>query len=62
MKHITPFSVVLTYNLEPVYGMIMAFIIFPEKERMPVIFYIGSSLIILTVLLNAIIKYNKNKN
>ena len=62
MKHITPFSVVLTYNLEPVYGMIMAFIIFPEKERMPVIFYIGASLILLTVLLNAIIKYNKNKN
>ena len=62
MKHITPFSVVLTYNLEPVYGIIMAFIIFPEKERMPVIFYIGSSLILLTVLLNAIIKYNKNKN
>jgi len=62
MKHITPFSVVLTYNLEPVYGIIIAFIIFPEKERMPVIFYIGSSLIILTVLLNAIIKYNKNKN
>ena len=62
MKHITPFSVVLTYNLEPVYGIIMAFIIFPEKERMPVIFYIGSSLIIFTVLLNAIIKNNKNKN
>ena len=62
MKHITPFSVVLTYNLEPVYGIIIAFIIFPDKERMPVIFYIGSSLIILTVLLNAIIKYNKNKN
>ena len=62
MKHITPFSVVLTYNLEPVYGMIMAFIIFPDKEKMPVVFYIGSSLILLTVLLNAIIKYIKNKN
>lgn len=62
MKNITPFSVVLTYNLEPVYGIIIAFIIFPEKERMPVIFYIGSSLIIFTVLLNAIIKNNKNKN
>ncbi|MGB1349634.1 MAG: DMT family transporter [Flavobacteriaceae bacterium] len=62
MKHITPFSVVLTYNLEPVYGMIMAFVIFPDKEKMPVVFYIGSSLIILTVLLNAIIKYTKNKN
>lgn len=62
MKHITPFSVVLTYNLEPVYGMIMAFVIFPDKEIMPVVFYIGSSLIILTVLLNAIIKYTNNKN
>ena len=62
MKYITPFSVVLTYNLEPVYGMIMAFIIFPDKEKMPIIFYIGSSLIIFTVLLNAIIKYIKNKN
>ena len=62
MKHITPFSVVLTYNLEPVYGIIIAFIIFPDKERMPVIFYIGSSLIIFTVLINTIIKNNKNKN
>ena len=56
MKHISPYTVVLTYNLEPVYGIIIAIILFPEKEKMSPTFYYGASIIIITVLLNAVLK------
>jgi len=62
MKHITPYSVVLTYNLEPIYGIVLAIIIFPSKEKMPLTFYIGCFLIISTVFFNAIIKHKSRKN
>lgn len=56
MKLISPYTVVLTYNLEPVYGIIIAFILFPEKERMSATFYYGAFIIIAIVLLNGLIK------
>lgn len=56
MKLVSPYTVVLTYNLEPVYGIIMAILLFPEKEKMSNSFYIGALIIISTVLLNGIIK------
>ncbi len=56
MKSISPFSVVLTYNLEPVYGVILAIILFPEKEKMSPLFYYGALLILSTVILNGIVK------
>ncbi|MBJ6367337.1 DMT family transporter [Snuella sedimenti] len=56
MKHISPYTVVLTYNLEPVYGILMAIILFPEKEKMSPLFYYGASIIIGTVFLNGILK------
>lgn len=57
MKHITPYSVVLAYNLEPIYGIILAVILFPEKESMPSNFYYGAVIIVLAVFFNSIIKY-----
>ena len=56
MKVISPYTVVLSYNLEPVYGIIWAVILFPEKEHMSSYFYYGAILIITTVLLNAVLK------
>lgn len=56
MKYISPYTVVLTYNLEPIYGIVLALILFPEKEKMSTAFYIGVLLIISTVVLNGIIK------
>jgi len=56
MKHINPYTVVLTYNLEPVYGIILAILIFPEKEKMSPSFFLGALVIIMTVLLNAVLK------
>ena len=56
MKHITPYTLVLTYNLEPIYGIVLAVILFPQTETMRPLFYIGAALIISTVLLNAVFK------
>lgn len=49
MKVISAFTVVLAINLEPVYGIIMAFFIFPGAERMSAGFYVGASIIVLAV-------------
>jgi drug/metabolite transporter (DMT)-like permease len=59
MKTISPYTVVLTYNLEPVYGIILALILFPEKEKMSLSFYYGAVIIISVVLLNALLKYTR---
>ena len=56
MKYLSPYTVVLTYNLEPVYGIILALFLFPEAERMSGHFYLGAFIIISAVLLNGILK------
>ncbi|GAL77963.1 hypothetical protein JCM19274_4462 [Algibacter lectus] len=60
MKTISPYTVVLTYNLEPVYGIILALILFPEKEKMSPSFYYGALVIITVVMLNVLVK-NRRK-
>lgn len=59
MKYVSPYTVMLTYNLEPIYGIILALILFPEKEKMSPQFYIGAIVIITVVILNGIIKNSK---
>lgn len=56
LKRMSPFTIVLTNNLEPVYGIILALIIFGEKEQMSTQFYIGAMIIFSSVLLNGILK------
>ena len=60
MKKLSPYTVMLTTNLEPVYGIILAYFIIGEDEKMSLSFYIGSAIILLTVILNGIIK-NRQK-
>ena len=63
LNFITPYSAVLTYNLEPVYGILLALIIFGESEQMSSNFYIGLLLILFSVFLNFYLKkYNKKIN
>jgi drug/metabolite transporter (DMT)-like permease len=54
LKKISAFTANLTYNLEPVYGIILAFIFFKENKELDVHFYIGVGLIALAVLLQMI--------
>lgn len=57
MKFLSPYTVMLTINLEPIYGIILAVIVFKETEKMSVNFYIGALIILSTVILNGVIKY-----
>lgn len=50
MKRISVFFIQLTINLEPVYGILMALLIFKESERMDFRFYLGTGIIIGAVL------------
>jgi drug/metabolite transporter (DMT)-like permease len=61
MKFLSPYTVMLTINLEPIYGIILAVLVFKEKERMSFEFYIGAIIILLTVLLNSFIKSYKKR-
>ena len=60
MKFISPYTVVLSYNLEPVYGISLALILFPETETMGSQFYYGAILVLLSVLLDGIFKNVKS--
>ena len=61
LKFITPYSVVLTYNLEPIYGILLALFFFGENEKMSFQFYIGLFLILSSVLVNMYVKKTLNK-
>lgn len=56
MKYISPYTVMLTVNLEPIYAIILALFIFGEKEQMSANFYLGAFIVLFVVLLNGIIK------
>ncbi len=56
MKFLSPYTVMLTINLEPIYGILLAVLIFKDKEQMSPSFYIGAVIILITVLLNGILK------
>jgi drug/metabolite transporter (DMT)-like permease len=51
LKKISAFTSNLTYNLEPIYGIILAFIIFQENKFLSTGFYYGLGLIALAVIL-----------
>lgn len=61
MKYLSPYTVMLTINLEPIYGIFLALLVFGEKEKMNSQFYIGALVILSTVILNGILK-NRQKN
>jgi drug/metabolite transporter (DMT)-like permease len=61
LKFITPYSVVLTYNLEPIYGILLALLFFGDNEKMSFQFYIGLCLILSSVLINMYVKKTLNK-
>ncbi len=56
MRYISPYSLIMAINLEPIYSIILALIIFGNNELMSVSFYIGSSIIVGVVLLEGYIK------
>ena len=56
VRYITPYSLIMAINLEPIYSILFALIIFGDSELMNTSFYIGSSVIILVIFLESYIK------
>ncbi len=61
MRFVSPYTVMLTINMEPVYGILLAFAIFGESEKMDALFYLGALVILLTVVVNGILKFKAAK-
>ncbi len=52
LKRLTPFTVILTVNLEPVYTILIALLLWPDSERMHLGSYAGFALILICISLN----------
>lgn len=61
MKELTPFTVSLSINLEPVYGIFLAYLFFGEEEKMSFGFYFGTFLILSSLFLNVWFKKRLKK-
>lgn len=61
MKVLTAFTVMLTINLEPVYGIILALLIFKDEEEMGGMFYLGATILLSTVIINGVLKNSKKR-
>ncbi|MCA0430637.1 MAG: DMT family transporter [Bacteroidetes bacterium] len=60
-KYLSPYTILLTVNLETVYGIIWAIIFFNENKDVKSTFYIGVIIILFAVFLNAFIKKQSQK-
>lgn len=58
----SPYTLILTNNLEPVYGILLAFIFFGKDEIMNPMFYLGALLILACVFTYPALKYWKRTN
>ncbi len=61
MKRISAFVVNLSVNLEPVYGIILAILIFGGKEKMSAGFYLGTLVILLSVIIYPLLRKQQDK-
>jgi drug/metabolite transporter (DMT)-like permease len=62
MRHLRPFSLMLAINMEPVYGILIGLLIFGSDEKMSLPFYIGTLLILSSVLMNGYLKLKKDRS
>lgn len=62
MEVLSPFTVALTVNLEPVYAIILALIYFGDSEQMTWQFYLGTVIILATIFLNTYLKRRKKSH
>ncbi|WP_316825689.1 DMT family transporter [Pedobacter miscanthi] len=59
LKRISAFTVNLSFNLEPVYSIILAFIFFSEGKELNISFYIGLAFVMTSVILQTVISFKK---
>ncbi len=61
MRFISPYTINLTVNLEGVYGIILASLLFHENKDLSITFYVGFGIILSAIFLNALLKQKLSK-
>ncbi len=61
-RYISPYTINLTVNLESVYGIILAIIIYNENKNLNWSFYVGTLIILKAIFLNSYLKTIHKKN
>jgi drug/metabolite transporter (DMT)-like permease len=61
LKHLSVFTLNLSINLEPVYTIALAFLIFHENKQLQPGFFAGAAIIMLSVLLEAYFQNRKTE-
>jgi drug/metabolite transporter (DMT)-like permease len=61
LKGLSPFTITLSVNLEPVYGIILAFLIFKENEQLNWGFYLGMALIFASLFIQVALVIAKGR-
>lgn len=61
LRHVSPFVMNLSVNLEPVYSIILAAFIFQEHKELNLGFYAGASIIILAVAAHGLLEWNMKR-
>jgi drug/metabolite transporter (DMT)-like permease len=61
LQHLSAFTTNLSYNFEPIYSIILAFIIFKENQFLGSGFYVGFTLILLAVSLQMLRVYKDRR-
>ncbi|WP_159474051.1 DMT family transporter [Chryseobacterium sp. 18068] len=59
LKKLSAFTVNLSFNLEPIYAIIIAFLFFDEGREVNTSFYFGLAFVIISVILQSIISRKK---
>jgi len=61
LRELSPFTVSISVNLEPIYAILLALWIFGDSEIMSIEFYFGFVIILVTILINAYLKSKETK-
>jgi drug/metabolite transporter (DMT)-like permease len=62
LRHVSSFTSNLSFNMEPIWGIAAAILIFQEQKELSVQFFIGLSLILFSVVIFSAVKYKKSLN
>lgn len=61
LKRISAFTVNLSFNLEPIYAIVIAFLFFDEGRQVNASFYIGLAFVAASVIFQTLISQKKNR-
>jgi drug/metabolite transporter (DMT)-like permease len=61
LKHLSAFTVNLTFNLEPIYGILLAFIVYRENKLLSKWFYIGFAIIVAALIIHVLLIAKQEK-